>query len=155
MNRTTSIARWYLSAMCATMLVMTADTARAFSPRRLIVAFGESGSPSFLVLEEAVRQVRCRLVDRDVDVVFIDLQELRAIEPGTTDSDIVRRAMAVRSNASDRTDGFELVLIGKDGSVKSRQRDPAALDTLLDLIDTMPMRRAEVRRAGGKVDRDC
>jgi len=136
------------------MITMSIDTVHAFSERRLIVAFGEPGSPSFLMLEDAVRQARCRLIDRDVDVVFIDANELRAIEPGATDSRTVRRAMVAWSEGSEQAIDFELVLIGKDGGVKSRQRDPAVLDDLLDRIDAMPMRRAEVRRAGG-VDRNC
>ena len=43
---------------------------------------------------------------------------------------------------------FEVVLIGKDGGVKARTSDPGALQDFLALIDTMPMRRAEMRSRG-------
>jgi hypothetical protein len=39
---------------------------------------------------------------------------------------------------------FEIVLIGKDGGVKSRS-EKAELAELFELIDSMPMRRAEMR----------
>ena len=39
---------------------------------------------------------------------------------------------------------FWIVLIGKDGGVKLRS-DDAGLDQIFDLIDSMPMRQAEMR----------
>ncbi len=43
------------------------------------------------------------------------------------------------------TSGFEIILIGKDGTVKSKDSE-ATLEMLFALIDTMPMRQAEIRR---------
>lgn len=40
-----------------------------------------------------------------------------------------------------------LILIGKDGGVKARQTEKSDVQALLDLIDTMPMRQAEIRRS--------
>jgi len=37
------------------------------------------------------------------------------------------------------------LLIGKDGTEKSRQSGPLKLDSWFSLIDTMPMRKAEIR----------
>lgn len=42
-------------------------------------------------------------------------------------------------------DGFTLVLIGLDGGEKFRAGDVTDPDTFSDLIDTMPMRRGELR----------
>ena len=42
-------------------------------------------------------------------------------------------------------DGFEIVLIGKDGGVKLRSKTPLDVETLYAVIDAMPMRRREMR----------
>jgi len=39
--------------------------------------------------------------------------------------------------------GFRVLLIGKDGGVKLDRRAPVAVDEILSLIDSMPMRRRE------------
>ena len=46
-------------------------------------------------------------------------------------------------------DAFTFILIGKDGTEKMRSKEPVSLEELLGLIDSMPMRRAEMRREGG------
>jgi len=45
---------------------------------------------------------------------------------------------------------FTVVLIGKDGGEKLRREEGANLGEIFGLIDTMPMRRREMR---GKTDR--
>jgi hypothetical protein len=42
--------------------------------------------------------------------------------------------------------GFAIALVGKDGGVKESWREPIDPARILGLIDTMPMRRDEVRR---------
>ena len=51
-----------------------------------------------------------------------------------------------------RSDFRGLALIGKDGGVKFKGNLPVSLDTLLSLIDGMPMRRAEMRSSNKKPD---
>ena len=41
-------------------------------------------------------------------------------------------------------EGFEVLLIGKDGEVKLRQAEPLSVDALFVVIDAMPMRRQEM-----------
>ena len=41
---------------------------------------------------------------------------------------------------------FELLLVGRDGGVKLRRDAPVAASEITALIDTMPMRQAEMRR---------
>lgn len=43
-------------------------------------------------------------------------------------------------------DEFNVILIGKDGGEKLRSEELIAPGKIFDLIDTMPMRRAEMRR---------
>lgn len=40
--------------------------------------------------------------------------------------------------------GFEVLLVGKDGAVKLRSRKPITLEALFAEIDAMPMRRWKV-----------
>ncbi len=42
--------------------------------------------------------------------------------------------------------GFTFLLIGKDGTVKLRENELVAIERLFGLIDSMPMRKAEMRR---------
>ena len=48
-----------------------------------------------------------------------------------------------RFGSSDAT--FEIILIGLDGGVKLRKKDPQSCETLWAVIDRMPMRQAEIR----------
>ena len=41
---------------------------------------------------------------------------------------------------------FRVVLIGKDGGVKLRQEEPISVADLFALIDSMPMRKQEMRQ---------
>jgi hypothetical protein len=41
-----------------------------------------------------------------------------------------------------------VILIGKDGGVKLVQEERVSLQAVFDLIDTMPMRRREMRQRG-------
>lgn len=58
-----------------------------------------------------------------------------------------RTAQSFEQEAVDRyfSGSTKVVLIGKDGGVKNRQQEPD-LDALLAQIDTMPMRRLEMKR---------
>lgn len=42
--------------------------------------------------------------------------------------------------------GFGVYLVGLDGGTKLRDNKPVSLQTIFSLIDSMPMRRAEMRR---------
>lgn len=46
-------------------------------------------------------------------------------------------------------DGFEFIMIGKDGGVKRRSKTPVSIQELFCLIDAMPMRRQEMRDIPG------
>lgn len=46
----------------------------------------------------------------------------------------------------DTNDAFTVILIGLDGTVKLKKEAVLATKTLFDLIDSMPMRQAEMRK---------
>ncbi len=67
-------------------------------------------------------------------------RDLVLVEPAAPDQARLRRRYGVAPDA------FAVLLIGKDGSVKLRSAEPLTAKTLFDTIDTMPMRREEMRR---------
>lgn len=84
------------------------------------------------------------------DPVFIEQSALLdAAQEGLLERDIV-----VLSDTDPQLDGaqrrrlgvqgFEVVLIGKDGGVKLRVQEPIAAEALFSVIDAMPMRRREM-----------
>ena len=43
---------------------------------------------------------------------------------------------------------FALILLGKDGGIKLKRNDRVKLDEIFALIDSMPMRKDEMRQKG-------
>lgn len=130
-----------------------------FSDRRQIIVFAAPDSESGKLVQRSAETLRCQLTDRDTDVRFVDITELpegpdagtvRGNDEGEAQGTLTELA---RLRSAEHPD-FEVVLIGKDGGVKARTSDSSALEDFLGLIDTMPMRRAEVRSKGG-VDGGC
>lgn len=124
----------------------------AFSDRRLIIAFGTTGSSEMALWESLAEQRRCQLLDREVDAYSIDTDEIAALasaDGGAAMEPHIASLAAYRGESE-----FELVLVGKDGGVKARAENPHALDAFLNAIDRMPMRRSEMRQRGG-ADVDC
>ncbi len=122
-----------------------------YSNRRQIIVFAKPESESGKAVQRSVDALRCQLIDRDTDVRFVDVTELPdAAAVSTYEERDKQGALAelARLRSDERPD-FEVVLIGKDGGVKARTNDPGALEDFLALIDTMPMRRAEMRLQGG------
>lgn len=127
-----------------------------YSNRRQIIVFTTPESESGKAIQRSVGALRCQLVDRDTDVRFVDVSELpdAGATPTIEQSDThVALAELARLRSDERSD-FEMVLIGKDGGVKARARDLSALEDFLTLIDSMPMRRAEMR-SRDSIDDGC
>ena len=88
------------------------------------------------------------------DLVWVNLGEpgLEVVR-GAALSDNEKKKWRDRLGFSERADGErvprrnEFALIGKDGELKDLQSGRLSLPEFFDLIDTMPMRRAEMRLA--------
>ncbi len=72
-----------------------------------------------------------QLAERDVELLFVSN---------------VDGAHTVRERYEVPSGSFAVVLLGKDGQVKMRSAHPVPVDRLCAIIDTMPMRQAEMRR---------
>ena len=110
---------------------------------RLLLVFAPvSSDHRFMALARNLTARREDVQDRDLRVFhifetgpsYLDGQELPR-----DDVEALRRRFKVRSG------GFRLILIGKDGQVKLAGDERVALQAVFDLIDTMPMRRREMR----------
>ena len=127
-----------------------------FSDRRQVVVFATPDSESGKRMQASVDALRCQLIDRETDVRFVDVSELIGVGASSTsdESENPQELERLARLRSDERPDFEVVLIGKDGGIKARTDDPNALEDLLALIDTMPMRRAEMQ-SKGSTDGGC
>lgn len=115
---------------------------------RPVVVFAPSADDRRLVrqtalLTEAARSLR----DRDMAVYLVADGTVRAIRGPQLGAD----ATALRSHYRAGQGHFTVILVGKDGGEKFRAERVVEPDELFALIDTMPMRRREMRErpAGG------
>jgi hypothetical protein len=111
---------------------------------RPLLVFGPSDSdPRYQTQLDEFEGRRTELDDRDI--------VLLALPAGGRPS-VDERPLAVSAVSSLRqryevpADNFAVILIGKDGGVKLREDEPVAARQVFDLIDSMPMRQAEMRR---------
>ncbi len=101
-----------------------------------------AGAPDDVMLEEQLRlldEAAAGLRERDMVVVedaggVVTIDGLAQPEPGR-----------LRDAYGAPLSGFQVLLIGKDGGVKLRSDEPVSAEALFALIDTMPMRRREMR----------
>lgn len=102
--------------------------------RPVLIFAPDAQHPDFKDQLAELREARSGLMERDI-IVLTD-----------TDPDAhgkLRSGLAV--------DGFEIVLVGKDGTVKLREHRPLTARVLFDTIDAMPMRQREASVSGGSV----
>ncbi len=123
-------ARRYAAIWAAGFGLMAAIAA-AQPPDRLVVVVARPGDPRINQQHAALERAGDALRERDVVVQDITPETARRQRP----------ELAVGP-----TTIFEVLLVGKDGGVKLRREQPVAASEIVALIDTMPMRRQEMRR---------
>ncbi|PTX45226.1 uncharacterized protein DUF4174 [Christiangramia gaetbulicola] len=110
---------------------------------RLIVIFTEAeDSKEFQEQFEELESDITGLKDRKLLIIHSLPQKQRTILPKETrwqDSNLYQ-------NRKGSEESFEVILIGLDGGVKLRQNQILTTKKLFGLIDSMPMRQAEMRR---------
>ena len=110
--------------------VLTTAASAQSSPRRLVIV-GSPDDPRVARQHAVLSQDAAALRERAVVVTDIT--------PGAARRD--RPELAVDPHAT-----FQVLLIGRDGEVKLRRDGPVAGSEIAALIDTMPMRRNEMKR---------
>jgi len=113
--------------------------------RLVVLDFPSSAAESLSDVERQIRRTRAEIEDRDL--LFFHVGELgrRGKTYATKLSDDEVRQVRRRLGLGESTSGPSLVLIGKDGGVKARQKRDFKLAEFYRLIDTMPMRQREMR----------
>jgi hypothetical protein len=109
---------------------------------RVVVVF--AAAPEDAMLRAQLRQLgeaASGLVERDTLVIAV---------AGTTVTvagvwQAAPTAESLRQAYDGPADGFAVRLVGKDGGVKLRAAEPVGAGELFALIDSMPMRRRELR----------
>ena len=108
--------------------------------RVLVAAAPSADDPQLKALQADIAATHAEFADRDLlIVVLLDSVGSRAGAVRLTDAEVHSVRGAVRIEPG----GFALRLVGKDGGVKRSTAEFAGLQEFYDLIDAMPMRRAE------------
>lgn len=81
--------------------------------------------------------------DRDIVVIELLMTGESKIGPSPLTMD---QQVHMRADYAVPSDGFQFILVGKDGGVKLRAGQPVKPEDLFELVDSMPMRQEEIRR---------
>ena len=120
---------WRTIIVASSVVAIAAAAAARSTPRQVIVV-ALAGDPRAADQQALLQHDAAALRERDIVVETITPAEARQ-----------RSGLGVAAHTS-----FELLLVGRDGSVKLRRDAPLAASEITALIDTMPMRQAEMRR---------
>ena len=111
---------------------------------RLLFLFTPDGkNPIFKKFQSEIKLQIAEVEDRDL-VVFEVLEN----GPSRMDRTQLDRQVAdsIRNRFKAPEHKFTLILVGKDGGTKLKRHDQANLKEVFELIDSMPMRKNEMRQ---------
>lgn len=94
-------------------------------------------------IKQELEEARAAIEDRHIAWMLFTGQSMISHPEGLKPDTSLSQKVSKRFFTDE--DKLKVVLIGKDGGVKARY-DELDLDAVFALIDTMPMRRAEMRR---------
>jgi hypothetical protein len=145
--------------LCAVALIlmgMAWGDALADSPAMDLDAFKWKNRLIFLFAPHAddpmLDALRREISSRPQAVKERDLVVFEILESGDSRMDATpigpQTATLLRERFGIPPETFTLILVGKDGGVKLRRNDYVELEAVFALIDSMPMRRNEMRRKG-------
>jgi len=132
----------------ATFLLLLSTVSQGFSmdglseltwKNRVLVVFGGATDGRLRQQITLLMKKTDDLADRDMIVLQVSGDTVSAIFRSAPDLD----ADALRAGAEASGDEFQVILVGKDGGIKLRSNQVVADVEIFDLIDRMPMRRAE------------
>lgn len=110
--------------------------------RPLFIFAPHPEAPPYRELQQAIERLRGAIEEREMALIEVFDNGVRwrqrRFQPEVAHE--LRQRFGVAAGE------FQLLLVGKDGGVKARKSSGEALAELFALIDTMPMRRQEMRR---------
>jgi len=114
---------------------------------RVVVVFApDTLNTSLSEQRNALAGTEASIADRHMSVIEIVEGKARAVMGARLDVSAHEMKEFLRKD----DDRFEVFLLGKDTGVKLRSATPVTGDDLFSLIDTMPMRRQEMRADGAQ-----
>ena len=104
--------------------------------RRVLLLYGRDDAQHYLIeQQEALNEAKDGLAERDLDVIVLIASLV--MEPD--------RQFLMHDYKLNPSDDFAGWLIGKDGGVKKTYKKPITVEDLFQTIDSMPMRKQEVK----------
>ncbi|MBT8295276.1 MAG: DUF4174 domain-containing protein [Gramella sp.] len=110
---------------------------------RLLIVLTENAENSLVKEQLSILEGNLKeLKERKLELIQVQPGKQKKLLLAGTDWESSNIYKELKGNEAD----FEVLLIGLDGSIKLRQTKPVKTKQLFDLIDSMPMRQAEIRR---------
>jgi hypothetical protein len=121
------------------------DPLEQFAWKNRIVLVFHSGAKADAAVEQIAlfKRQEKELDDRDLVLGVIDSGGKGSIDGASIGN---KDAATLQQTFNPANSDFLVVLIGKDGGVKLKEQTVVPVETIFDLVDSMPMRRAEMRR---------
>ncbi len=116
--------------MLSAMLFMLNFSPQEVAHREILLVAQRMDDPDLLIQKKILQADEEGLAERDIIISLI-----------TPESDKKRFEKFMKNGK-----GFRFILIGKDGGIKLSSDKPVKLEQLFALIDSMPMRRYEVKK---------
>ena len=115
----------------------------AWSHRPLVVFGMDEAAEDLATQRQRVEDARAGVAERDMVVFEVDGRR------GTLDGQPITDASVQRllDRYDPPEDGFRVLLVGKDSTVKLRRDEPITMQEVFETIDAMPMRQREMREA--------
>ncbi len=111
---------------------------------RLLLLFApDSNDPHFMLLQGEISAKKTEVEDRDLKVFEVLESGPSRMNETPIES---QKANALRDHFAIPQNTFALILVGKDGGVKLKRDDQVYLAEVFERIDSMPMRRNEMRQ---------
>lgn len=111
---------------------------------RLLFLFAADGNNRlFKNLHNEIIAQEAEVKDRDLVVFEVLAQGPSRINAAPIDQ---QKADSIRDHFTIPRNTFALILVGKDGGIKLKRHDQASLAEIFELIDSMPMRKKEMRQ---------
>jgi hypothetical protein len=113
--------------------------------RLLFLFASDRNDPFFSCLQQEISARKNEVDDRNL--VIFEILESGPSRMDTTQID-PRTAASLRKHFDLPPKTFMLILLGKDGGIKLKRNDRVKLEEIFSLIDSMPMRKDEMRQKG-------
>ena len=110
--------------------------------RPLLLFTPSAENAAYLRQKEFIQANKAGLADRDMVVIEL-VGEDELYVNGTRQKGKSGKALRSRFKVPHET--FSVILVGKDGTEKQRNREAVELKNIFGLVDQMPMRRQEMR----------